>query len=138
MFINIGNDNYVESTRILSVTIVGSSPIRKVMQNANEKGQLIDLTCGKKTRSLVIMDTGVIFQSSIGPNTIAERSNYYKKNTDNIVNNNENIKNDNNIKKKPKYKNSKNKRNNKRSNNSNRKNNKGKRYFYYDDKTKRR
>ena len=137
MFINIGNDNYVESTRILSVTIVGSSPIRKAMQNAGEKGQLIDLTCGKKTRSLVIMDTGVIFQSSIAPNTIAERSNYYKKNSNN--DNNNNIKNNSNIEKKPKYKKNKNKRNNKRNNNnSNRKNNNGKRYFYYDDKTKRR
>ena len=133
MFINIGNDNYVESTRILSVTIVGSSPIRKAMQTAAERGQLIDLTCGKKTRSLVIMDTGVIFQSSIAPNTIAERSNYYKKNS-----NNDNNNNNNNIEKKPKYKKNKNKRNNKRSNNSNIKNNNGKRYFYYDDKTKRR
>lgn len=138
MFINIGNDNYVESTRILSVTMVGSSPLRKAMQNASEKGQLIDLTCGKKTRSLVIMDTGVIFQSSIAPNTIAERSNYYKNKKLNNNDNTENTNNNHKIEKKPKYKKNKNKRNNKRSNNSNRKNNKEKRYFYYDDKTKRR
>ena len=94
MFINIGNENYVESTRILGITIVGSSPIRKLMQNTQEKNQLIDLTCGKKTRSLIIMDTGVIFQSSVGASTIAERSNYYK--THNMSNEHYNSGNSNN------------------------------------------
>lgn len=73
--INIGYGNMVSATRI--VTIVGpeSAPIRRLVQEARDDGRAIDATYGRKTRAVIIMDSGHIILSSLITETLAARIN---------------------------------------------------------------
>jgi len=71
--LNIGHNNFIISSRILSVATWETSAIRKSVQVAKEKNLLINATCGKKTRSVIFMDNGNIVLSALLPETIASR-----------------------------------------------------------------
>ncbi len=73
--INIGFGNIVAAHRI--VTIIGpeSAPIKRIIQEGKEKGVVIDATYGRRTRAVLIMDSGHIVLSAIQPETIANRLN---------------------------------------------------------------
>ena len=74
--INIGFGNIVAAHRI--VTIIGpeSAPIKRIIQEGKEKGVVIDATYGRRTRAVLIMDSGHIVLSAIQPETIANRLNH--------------------------------------------------------------
>ena len=74
-FINIGFGNVVAAQRILAVLSPDSAPIKRMVQEARDRGVLIDATYGRKTRSVVIMDSDHIVLSAIQPDTVAARLN---------------------------------------------------------------
>ena len=52
-FVDIGNGNYVSNARVVSIVTPDSLPVRRLMQDAKNEGRAIDITCGKKTKSVV-------------------------------------------------------------------------------------
>ncbi|MBU0946865.1 MAG: DUF370 domain-containing protein [Proteobacteria bacterium] len=71
--INVGFGNTVMANRIIAVINTGSSPARKLKELAKESGRLVDVTEGRRTRSLLIMDSNHVVLSSIQPDTISQR-----------------------------------------------------------------
>jgi hypothetical protein len=71
--LNIGFGNYVNSTRVISINTPDSAPIKRMVAEAREKGMLIDATCGRRTRSVVMMDNDHIVLSSLQTDTMAQR-----------------------------------------------------------------
>jgi regulator of extracellular matrix RemA (YlzA/DUF370 family) len=71
--INIGFGNAVKISRILAVVNPGSSPIRKLKDDARQESKLIDVTEGRRTRGIIILDTGHLVLSSVQPETISQR-----------------------------------------------------------------
>lgn len=74
-FINIGFGNVINSNRILGVISPNAAPIKRMVQGAKDEGIAIDGTCGRKTKSVIIMDTGHLFLSALLPETILNRVN---------------------------------------------------------------
>ena len=72
--INIGYGNRVPAGRIIAITANDSAPIKRAIGEAKEKGMLIDATHGRKTRAVIVMDSGHVVLSSIMPDTIASRA----------------------------------------------------------------
>ena len=71
--VNIGFGNIVSADRLISIVSPESAPIKRIMQEARESGRLIDATCGRRTRAVVIMDSDHVILSAIQPETIANR-----------------------------------------------------------------
>ena len=71
--INIGYGNMISDLRLVSVVAPDSAPIKRLIQESREKGLLIDATYGRKTRSVIIMDSSHVILSAIQPETIASR-----------------------------------------------------------------
>ena len=74
-FINIGYGNIISSNRIISIITTGAAPIKRLVQEAKEKSLVIDATSGRKTRAVIIMDTGHIILSAVQPETVVSRLN---------------------------------------------------------------
>ncbi len=72
--INIGFGNMVAAGRMLAVVSPDSAPIKRVIQEARDRGMLIDASYGRKTRSVILMDTDHVILSAIAPESISERS----------------------------------------------------------------
>jgi hypothetical protein len=70
---NIGYGNIIASNRIISLVSPDSSPIKRLIQDARERQQLVDATCGRKTRAVIITDSNHVILSSVLPETIANR-----------------------------------------------------------------
>ena len=71
--VNIGFGSAVSAARILSIVSPESAPIKRVIQEARERGMLIDASFGRKTKSVLLMDTDHVILSSVTPETIAAR-----------------------------------------------------------------
>ncbi len=71
--INVGFGNTVMAERIIAVVNTGSSPARKLKEIAKGAGKLIDVTEGRRTRSILVMDSAHVVLSSIQPDTISQR-----------------------------------------------------------------
>jgi extracellular matrix regulatory protein A len=71
--LNVGFGNTVSVNRIVAVINTGSSPARKLKELAKTNGKLIDVTEGRRTRSILVMDSDHIILSSIQPDTISQR-----------------------------------------------------------------
>ena len=67
--INIGYGNYVSSERLLAVVSPDSAPIKRMVQEARDRGVLIDATYGRKTASIFIMDSDHVILSAVQPET---------------------------------------------------------------------
>lgn len=72
--INVGFGNIVAANRIIAIVSPESAPIKRIIQDSKESGSAIDATCGRKTRAVIIMDTGNIVLSAMQPETIAGRA----------------------------------------------------------------
>ena len=68
--INIGYSCYILRSRIIAVVEPSSSPIKRLIQDARDKGTLIDATYGKKTKSVVVMDSDHVILSARDPEYI--------------------------------------------------------------------
>lgn len=71
--INIGFGNMVSAERLVAVVSPESAPIKRIISDAREKGILIDATYGRRTRAVIISDSGHIILSAIQPETVAGR-----------------------------------------------------------------
>ena len=74
--VNIGFGSFVESARLVSVLSPDSAPIKRMSQDARERGSLIDASYGRKTRSVLVTDGGYIILSALGSEQLAERLGY--------------------------------------------------------------
>lgn len=74
-FINIGYGNMVSSDRIVTIVSPESAPIKRLIQEARDDGKAIDATYGRKTRAVIVMDSGHIILSSLVTETLASRLN---------------------------------------------------------------
>ena len=71
--VNIGFGNMVSGERIISIISPESAPIKRMIQEAKDNKTAIDATYGRRTRSVIIMDSGHIVLSAVQPETIANR-----------------------------------------------------------------
>ena len=72
-FINIGFGNVVSAHRVISIVAPESAPIKRIVQEARDAGDLIDATYGRRTRSVLVMDSGHVVLSAVQPETIVNR-----------------------------------------------------------------
>lgn len=79
MFVNIGFGNVVSLSRIIAVVNPGSSPMKRIKDEAKKRGKLIDATEGRKTRSIIIIDSDHIILSALQVETILQRINELKR-----------------------------------------------------------
>lgn len=71
--INIGFGNIVSAERIISIVSPESAPIKRIVQEAKDSKMAIDATYGRRTRSVIITDSGHVILSAVQPETIAGR-----------------------------------------------------------------
>ena len=71
--INIGFGNIVSANRVIAVVSPESAPIKRMINEGREKGQLIDATYGRRTRSVIITDSNHVILSALQPETVAHR-----------------------------------------------------------------
>ncbi|MBQ1689617.1 MAG: DUF370 domain-containing protein [Lachnospiraceae bacterium] len=72
--INIGYGNLVNAEKIVSVINTDAAPIKRMIQAAKDNGKAFDATCGRKTKSVVVMDSGQLILSALLPETIAKKT----------------------------------------------------------------
>ncbi len=73
--INIGFGNIVSASRIVAIVSPESAPIKRVIQEARDRGMLIDATYGRRTRAVIVTDSDHIILSAVQPETVAHRLN---------------------------------------------------------------
>ena len=71
--INIGFGNIVAANRIVAIVSPESAPIKRMVQEARDRGMLIDATYGRRTRAVIIADSDHIILSAVQPETVAHR-----------------------------------------------------------------
>lgn len=71
--INIGFGNIVSASRIVAIVSPESAPIKRVIQEARDRGMLIDATYGRRTRAVIVTDSDHIILSAVQPETVAHR-----------------------------------------------------------------
>ena len=71
--VNIGFGNIVAANRLVAIIGPESAPIKRTVQEAREANRLIDATCGRRTRAVLVLDSGHVILSAIQPETIAGR-----------------------------------------------------------------
>lgn len=71
--VNIGFGNIVSANRIISIVSPESAPIKRIIQEARDRGMLIDATYGRRTRAVIIADSDHVILSAVQPETVAHR-----------------------------------------------------------------
>ena len=71
--INIGFGSMVAANRLLAIVAPDSAPIKRVIQEARDRGMLIDASFGRKTKAVLLMDTDHVILSALTPETITAR-----------------------------------------------------------------
>jgi regulator of extracellular matrix RemA (YlzA/DUF370 family) len=71
--VNIGYGNLVMAARVIAIVQPSSSPMRRLREEAGQRGKLVDATEGRRTRSIVVTDSDHVILSAITPETIATR-----------------------------------------------------------------
>ena len=71
--INIGFGNIILAERIIAIISPDSAPVKRMIKESKDNGKIIDATCGRKTRAVIIMDSGHIILSAVQPETVAGR-----------------------------------------------------------------
>ena len=69
--INIGFGNIVSANRIVTIVSPESAPIKRIIQDARDKGSLVDATYGRRTRAVIITDSDHVVLSAVQPETVA-------------------------------------------------------------------
>ena len=73
--VNIGFGNMISAERMIAIVSPESAPIKRIVQDSRERGALIDATCGRKTRTVIIMDSDHVVLSALQLETVANRFN---------------------------------------------------------------
>ena len=72
-FINIGFGNMVSAGRIVAIASPDSEPIKRLVRDAKEAGNVIDVSCGRRTRAVIVTDSNHVILSAIQTETITNR-----------------------------------------------------------------
>lgn len=72
--INIGFGNIVSANRIIAIVSPESAPIKRLVQEAKDSKMAVDATYGRRTRAVLIMDSGHVILSAVQPETVASRA----------------------------------------------------------------
>ncbi|HBT65223.1 MAG TPA: hypothetical protein DEB10_11260 [Ruminococcaceae bacterium] len=76
--INIGFGNMVSANRLVAIVSPESAPIKRIIQDAKDRGMLIDATYGRRTRAVLITDSDHVVLSAVQPETVANRLNNHE------------------------------------------------------------
>ena len=71
--INIGFGNIVSANRLVAIVSPEAAPIKRIIQEARDRGMLIDATYGRRTRAVIITDSDHVILSAVQPETVAHR-----------------------------------------------------------------
>ena len=71
--INIGFGNMISAGRLIAIVSPDSAPIKRMVQEARERGVLIDASYGRRTRAVLVMDNDHLVLSALQPETVANR-----------------------------------------------------------------
>jgi regulator of extracellular matrix RemA (YlzA/DUF370 family) len=71
--VNIGFGNIIAANRVIAIVSPESAPIKRIIQEARERGMLIDATYGRRTRAVIITDSDHVVLSAIQPETVSHR-----------------------------------------------------------------
>lgn len=71
---NIGFGNAVNADRIVAVVSPEAAPVKRIVQTAKDSGTAIDATCGRKTRAVIICDSGHVVMSALRPESLAGKT----------------------------------------------------------------
>ena len=71
--VNIGFGNAVNVDKIVAVVSPDAAPVKRVVQTARDSGFAIDATCGRKTRSVIVCESGHVILSALQPETLADK-----------------------------------------------------------------
>lgn len=71
--INIGFGNIVSANRVIAIVSPESAPIKRIITDARENNMLVDATYGRRTRAVIVSDSGHVILSAIQPETVAHR-----------------------------------------------------------------
>ncbi|HHX23614.1 MAG: extracellular matrix/biofilm regulator RemA [Tepidanaerobacteraceae bacterium] len=71
--VNVGFGNIVSANRIVAIVSPESAPIKRIIQEARDRGMLIDATYGRRTRAVIITDSDHVVLSAVQPETVAHR-----------------------------------------------------------------
>ena len=82
--INIGFGNMVSAGRLVAIVSPESAPIKRIIQDARDRGSLIDATYGRRTRAVIITDSDHVILSAVQPETVANRVVDYEDDTEEI------------------------------------------------------
>lgn len=72
-FINVGFGNMVAADRVVALVSPDSAPMKRLVGEARESGRIIDVTCGRRTRAIIITDSDHVILSATQPETISNR-----------------------------------------------------------------
>ena len=72
-FISIGYGNIVAADRVVALVSQDSAPVKRLVQDAREEGRVIDVSCGRRTRAVIITDSDHVILSAVQAETIANR-----------------------------------------------------------------
>ena len=72
-FVNVGYGNYVNADQVVAVVSPESAPVRRLIQTARDEGTAVDVTQGRKTKAVILTDSGRLLLSALLPETIAGR-----------------------------------------------------------------
>lgn len=75
MLVNIGYGNSVSAGRVVAVVSPESAPVKRLVADARENGLLLDATCGRRTRAVIVTDSRHVILSALQPETIISRMN---------------------------------------------------------------
>ena len=71
--VNIGFNNMVSTDRIVALVVPDSAPAKRLIQEARDTGRVLDCTCGRRTRCVIVTDSDHVILSAIQPETVAGR-----------------------------------------------------------------
>lgn len=72
-FINVGFGNMVSAARIVAIASPDSAPIKRLISDAKDSNRIIDVSCGRRTRAIIITDSEHVILSAIAAETITNR-----------------------------------------------------------------
>ncbi|MDO4556144.1 MAG: DUF370 domain-containing protein [Lachnospiraceae bacterium] len=72
-FMNVGYGNSVNGDKVISIVSPEAAPIKRMVQSAKDEGRAVDATCGRKTRAVLVMESGHVVLSALQPETILNR-----------------------------------------------------------------
>ena len=70
---NVGYGNFVSSHRIIAILESGSLPMKRLREHSQQNNLLLDATAGRKTRSLIVLDSNHVVLSALAPQTLQDR-----------------------------------------------------------------